>query len=212
MKNKKKNFLTSGIKKTAFMFKAKRSLRSIYSQIDSLSPLEIDSLVVDNAALIIVDMINGFVKEGALSSPNVLAINERVADLAGKCEQLGIPVAALADCHTHSSPEFESYPIHCLSDSVESAVTDEIAQKCKYTRIEKNSTNGFLTKDFRDWMESVGTDTFILVGDCTDICVLQLATTMKAYFNEHNKFSRIVVPVNAVATYDLGVHDAGLCG
>lgn len=184
------------------------NLTEIYTSQQNLAPIELSELVNENAALVIVDMINGFVKEGALASPNVLAINDTVAQLAKACESHAIPIAALADCHSLSSPEFGSFPTHCLANTEESEVTDEILAACKPERIEKNSTNGYLAPKFREWMDRCATSTFILVGDCTDLCVMQLALTMKTHFNQLDRTSRIIVPVNAVATYSLGTHDA----
>ena len=33
---------------------------------------------------------------------------------------------------------------------------------------------------------------------------------MKAWFNEKNEASRVIVPINAVDTFDLGMHNADL--
>lgn len=193
-----------------FVASCKKPLMEIYASQKALGAVELTELVNENAALVIVDMINGFVKEGALASPNVLAINDTVAKLAKACKDQAIPIAALADCHSLSSPEFGSFPTHCLANTEESEITAEILAACKPERIEKNSTNGYLAPKFREWMDRCATSTFILVGDCTDLCVMHLALTMKAHFNQLDRTSRIVVPMNAVATYSLGSHDAKL--
>lgn len=193
-----------------FVEACKTPLSEIYSAQKALESVKLSELVNENAALIIVDMINGFVKEGALASPNVLAINDTVAQLAKACESYAIPIAALADCHSLSSPEFTSFPTHCLANTEESEITAEILEACHPERIEKNSTNGYLSPKFREWMEHCQTSTYIIVGDCTDLCVMHLALTLKTHFNQLDKASRILIPTNAVATYSLGNHDAGL--
>lgn len=53
-------------------------------------------------------------------------------------------------------------------------------------------------------------NTFIITGVCTDICVHQFSLTLKTYFNKQNKESRVIVPVNTVETYDLGMHNGDL--
>lgn len=53
-------------------------------------------------------------------------------------------------------------------------------------------------------------DTFIITGNCTDICVQQFAITLKTWFNRQNIKVRVIVPVNAVETYDFGLHDGDL--
>lgn len=191
---------------------AHSALDKITDMIASLPDLDLEPLVQDNAALIVVDMINGFVKEGALASPNVLAINRHIADLAAACLANGIPVAALADCHTLSSPEFSSFPAHCLEGTAESELTDELKAAGAVTRIEKNSTNGMLEPRFKEWLREHGSGTFIVVGCCTDLCVQQLALTLKTTYNRKNATSRVIVPAKCAATYDLGFHDSALTG
>ncbi len=191
---------------------AHRALDKIAHMIDQLPALRLEQLIEDNAVLIVVDMINGFVTKGSLASPNVLAINERVAALAGACTASGIPVAALADCHTLSSPEFSSFPPHCLEGTAETELTDELRAINGITRINKNSTNGMLEPRFKDWLREHGSGTYIIVGCCTDLCVQQLALTLKTSFNRANSTSRVIVPSSCVATYDLGFHDSGLTG
>lgn len=191
---------------------AHRALDKITDSIRSLSPVSLRQLEEDNAVLIIVDMINGFVKSGSLASPNVLAINDRIAALASACADNGIPVAALADCHTLSSPEFSGFPPHCLEGSVETELTDELKAVKRITRIEKNSTNGMLEPRFKEWLREYGSGTYVVVGCCTDLCVQQLALTLKTSFNRTNHISRVIVPTELVATYDLDDHHSGLTG
>lgn len=191
---------------------AHKALDKITDIITALPDLRLEQLVEDNAVLIVVDMINGFVKEGALASSNVLAINQHIADLASACCANGIPVAALADCHTLSSPEFSTFPAHCLEGSEESELTAELKAAGSITRIEKNSTNGMLEPQFKEWLREYGSGTFIIVGCCTDLCVQQLALTLKATYNRKNSTSRVIVPSKCVATYDLGFHDSSLTG
>lgn len=192
------------------------SLGKIMSAQSSLAPVALAPLAMDNAVLIVVDMVNGFVKTGALSSPNALAINDKVAALTAACCTAGMPVACVCDTHTLSSPEFSSYPEHCLEDTAESQLTDEIAAACTAAPgncdiIKKNSTNALLEPDFLRWLDKVGATTFILCGVCTDICVQQLAIGLKTWFNRLNRVSRVIVPADVVATYDLGEHDSSLC-
>ena len=66
--------------------------------------------------------------------------------------------------------------------------------------IEKNSTNGFFAMDIEKYKNL---DNFIVVGCCTDICVYQFVLTLKTYFNQHNLYKNIVVPINLVETYDI---------
>ena len=187
-----------------------KELAEIYRTVTSSKPISLSKLDSDRTALIIVDMINGFVKKGALSSPNIMAIHAEVAALLKACNTRKIKAVCLADCHTNESPEFSSYPVHCLTGTEESCVTDEIAAG-DFTLIYKNSTNGFLEPAFAAWLAAnPGVDTFVIAGCCTDICVQQLALTLKADFNRRNAKSRVIVPAALSATYDAPGHDASL--
>ena len=197
-----------------FLKESEGPLGAIYDKLASLPPLDLSALNPKTTALLVVDMINGFVKAGALASPHVLAINDAVAALVKACGAAGIRMVALCDSHPEDSPEFASFPAHCVAGSAESEVTDEIKAAAEanggITRIEKGSTNGMLESQFKMWVDFSGCDTFIIVGDCTDLCVLQLATSLKAWFNTNKKPCRVVVPAELVATYDLGEHTAPL--
>ncbi|QDF64722.1 cysteine hydrolase [Mycoplasma nasistruthionis] len=49
---------------------------------------------------------------------------------------------------------------------------------------------------------------FILVGCCTDICVMQLALSLKTYLNKIESEQKIIVFQNATATFDTPEHEA----
>lgn len=199
------------INKDEFLKKSKEALTEIYNTIENLKTLNMKSLDANNTVLIIVDMINGFAREGALNSPRVEGIIPAIEGLSKACDSLSIPKIAFADSHTEVSPEFQSYPIHCIKETLEEEIVDEIKNIGGYRLIPKNSTNGFLEEEFQLWLKNNSNiDTFIVTGDCTDICVQQFSLTLKTWFNMQNRKSRIIVPINAVETYDLGVHYADL--
>ncbi|HOM03778.1 MAG TPA: isochorismatase family cysteine hydrolase [Acetivibrio sp.] len=194
-----------------FLQKSNETIISILDMLENLPVVKLDEIEADKAVLVIIDMTNGFAKEGALKSDAVKELIPKICELGEICNKFKIPKIAFADCHTDESPEFDAYPKHCLKGTAESEIVDEIKNIGGYTLIEKNSTNGFLEEAFRNWLlANPDIDTFILTGDCTDICVQQFAITLKAYFNMKNKRARVIVPLNAVDTYDLGLHDRNL--
>lgn len=199
------------LQKNEFLQKSNETLASILDMLEKLPVVKFDEIEADKAVLVIIDMTNGFAKEGALKSDAVKELIPRICELSEICDRRKIRKIAFADCHTDESPEFDAYPKHCMKGTAESEIVDEIKNIGGYTLIEKNSTNGFLEEAFRKWLlENPDINTFILTGDCTDICVQQFAITLKAYFNMNNKRARVIVPLNAVDTYDLGVHDRNL--
>lgn len=194
-----------------FLERSQQTLGEILDLLDGLKEVNLNELNGNQTALIIVDMINGFAREGALKSPRVEELIPEIVKLSENCDKMGIKKLAFADCHTDASPEFGSYPAHCMAGTLEAEVVDEIKEVGGYKLIPKNSTNGFHEEDFRKWLnENPQLDTFIVVGDCTDICIQQFAITLKTWFNMQNKNHRVIVPVNAVDTYDLGTHNGDL--
>lgn len=156
----------------------------------------------------VVDMINGFIKEGALHDPAILAcakpIQQLLTDL--DCRRIFI-----ADAHPPKTREFHSYPPHCLIGTAESEVIAELKPYIEEL-FHKNSTNTFTTDEFQAFLKS-DIDTYrdiIITGCCSDICIMQFALCLNAWLNEHNKSEhRIVIPVDCVDTYHVdALHDA----
>lgn len=201
----------SNFNKQEFIQKSNETLWEMLDQLSDLPEMKLSDLPGNQTLFVMVDMINGFAREGLLQSPRVAALIPEITQLSKKCDALGIEKIAFADCHTDASPEFSSYPVHCKADSTESDVVDEIKALGGYQLIPKNSTNGFLEPVFQTWLEvHSDIDHFVVVGDCTDICIVQFAVTLKTWFNRQNKNSRIIVPISCVNTYDLGLHDGDL--
>ncbi len=199
------------VAKEDFLKSSAAALGEIYDLLSGLPELALDGLDPQKTVLVIVDMINAFARMGPLQSPRVEALVPEVVRVLKLCRQRGIGVIAFADSHSERSPEFASYPVHALAGTPESEVVDEIKEAGGYTLFAKNSTNGFLEESFQKWFFSnPHLENFIVVGDCTDICVQQFALSLKAYSNMKNERRRVIVPVNAVDTYDLGAHHGDL--
>lgn len=176
--------------------------------------INLESLNKDNTALFVVDMVVGFVYSGALSSPRVAAIVNNIAELNKKTQ--GFKKMFFLDSHEKDSQEFRYFPYHCVTGTDEAELIPEL--KTEYSEgpetlyIEKNSTNGFHTKEFQNWLKKYEdeVDNYIITGCVTDICVLQFALSLKSYFNENNKNKRVIIPMNTVETYDGGSHNGYL--
>lgn len=197
--------------KNDFIKRSSETLGDWFDMLAGLPPLRLRELRSDAAALVIVDMLNGFTREGALKSGRIEGIIPGIVELSRQCGELGIKKLAFADNHSGASPEFEAYPPHCMAGTREAEVVDEIKELGGYTLIPKNSTNGFLEEAFRKWLdENRRIDTFIVTGDCTDICIQQFAITLKTWFNMQDRKARIIVPAGLVETYDLGLHNGDL--
>ena len=169
----------------------------------NLDNLPIENLAdydLSKTALFIVDINNGFAKEGALYSDRIKSLITPIYEFVKPLEEKLNKIIAFTDTHDKNSVELNSYPEHCLANTEECKVVDELLNIKNLEIIPKNSTNGFFAMDV-NILDDI--DNVVVVGDCTDICIYQFAVTLKAYFNEKNINKNIVVPMNLVDTYDI---------
>lgn len=180
-------------------------LKNYADELENKEAIDASSLDTDETLLVIVDMIKGFCVSGALASTRSGEISPNVADLINK-----LPKAKLAfirDCHSADAVEFNAFPSHCTGDE-ESELVDEL-KNFSGIDIPKNSTNGFfaLSKAVPNLTDYKN---IVVVGVCTDICVMQLALSLRAYINETNKLTDVVTFIDCVETYDAPWHSGDL--
>jgi nicotinamidase-related amidase len=113
------------------------------------------------------------------------------------------------DTHDPSTPEFAAYPPHCIAGTAESQAVVELATlpfADAITTIEKNSLSSHLGTRLGAWLaERPEIDSFILVGDCTDLCIYSAAMHLRLEANALNLQRRVIVPARAVDTFDTPV-------
>lgn len=169
-----------------------------------------NNIEIVKIGLIIVDMINGFVKEGVLADPSIGNIIEENVKIANYFLESNDPIIAFRDVHSVNSEEFKSFPPHCIEGTSEVELVDELKEISNdFVIIDKNSTSGMFAPGFLEYINNMKELTEIVItGCCTDICVLNLAIPLKNFFNQVNKNIDIVVPMNAVDTYHIpSIHE-----
>lgn len=190
------------------MLDAITNIKNEINQIDNLSFSDING----ETALIVVDMVKGFCSIGPLSTTRSIKIIDSIVNLNLIMENNR--KVFFIDSHNENSIEFKSYPIHCVEETEEEEVIDELidfSKSSNVTIIKKNSINGFHTNKFKEWLKNNSAiKNFIITGLCTDICVEVLAISLATYFNEVNEDKNIIVPVDTVETFDFGNHNAEL--
>jgi len=171
----------------------------------------------ERVALISVDMVNGFCKEGPLAGPRVGALTAPVADLFQRAYTLGVRAFALTqDTHSPDTPEFQAYPPHCIAGTPESQTVVELQElpfSNQFTIIEKNSLSSHIGTKLDEWVNAhPALDTFIVVGDCTDLCVYSSVMHLRTQANAYNLARRVIVPASAVDTFDVPINVAREAG
>ncbi|QUH21935.1 cysteine hydrolase family protein [Alkaliphilus sp. B6464] len=200
------------INRNEVLTKGIKALEGMIDVVNVAPALDIAQLNPEETVLSIVDMVKGFTTEGILSSPRAKELIDPIKRLLEKSKSRGFTVVAFLDSHTKESMELKFRPEHCLQGTEESELVDEMKNLGIDLVFPKNSTNGFITDEYLNWIKTSGSKfkNFIIVGVCSDICISQYALTKKSYFNERDMNSRVIVPMNYTDTYDLGVHNADL--
>lgn len=170
--------------------------------------------------LVIVDEVNGFATVGAgnLAPP---VPNAQVARMVAETDRLaraftgqGRAVLAFLDTHVPGKPE-PPYPPHCEAGTGEENLVPELAWldgHAHVTQVRKDCINGFvgaIGTDGRnavvDWVNRHRLDAIVVVGICTDICVMDFVLTTLSARNHDlmPSLKDIVVYEPGCATYDL---------
>ncbi|MBE0480426.1 MAG: isochorismatase family protein [Dehalococcoidia bacterium] len=176
-----------------------------------LKPLALNQAAADpsRVGLFSVDMIAGFLSTGNLASERVGKLAQPVAQVFQKAYQQGIRTFVLfQDTHHPQTPEFDAFPRHAVAGTEESQTIPELRSlpfSKLFTVIEKNSLHPALDTGFDSWLdEHKYVNTAVVVGNCTDLCVYQMAMYLRLRANARNyRDYKVIVPANAVDTYDI---------
>lgn len=179
--------------------------------LDTLPDVTIGQIAPDPArtAVCSTDMINAFLREGALSSPRVNQLAEPVAELMQTAWDHGVRLFAFTqDTHTEDNPEFQAYPPHAIAGTSESQMIAELANlpfADSFNVFEKDSLHPAINTGFDAWWdEHRDIETAIVTGNCTDLCVYQLAMHLRTRANALSlQEFQVIVPANTVDTFDI---------
>lgn len=167
----------------------------------------IKNLKVYETALIVVDMVNGFVNEGVLHDKNIRKIVPRQLELLEEAKKKGSLIILVKDTHNKNATEFKRFgnTTHCIKGTSEAELIDELKpfeQKENVITVEKNSTSLMESPEFREIVKQAENLKEVnFVGCCTDICVFNGAMGLANYYDEWNRDVTINVHEDAIATY-----------
>jgi nicotinamidase-related amidase len=173
-----------------------------------------------NCGLIIVDEVNGFASVGGgnLAPP---VPNEQVAVMVSETDRLAREftakdrkLLAFLDTHVRGKPE-PPYPPHCEAGTGEEELVPELLwlmEDKNTTLVRKDCINGFVGafgKDGKnavvDWVNVNEISDILVVGICTDICVMDFVLTALSARNHDMMpdLKNIHVYDKGCSTYDL---------
>jgi len=158
-------------------------------------------------ALIVVDMLKGFLVEG-----NPLycghAVRRIIPFVKAKVEEFdkkGDLIVFLADRHDRDDKEFQTFPPHCVKGTEEAEVIEELKEYAKrHTIVPKTRYSGFHGTSLDRILGEAGPDRVEVVGICTNICVLFTVEELR------NRDYPVRVYAEGVASFDRDAHEFAL--
>lgn len=152
-------------------------------------------------AVLVIDMVRGFLEEGyplycgskARSIiPNIQKLLEQELEQRAK-------VFYLCDYHAPDDPEFKMFPPHCIEGTAEAELIPELSPYPGEI-IPKKRFSAFYHTSLEGKLEELNPDSIVVCGVCTDICVLHTIADAR------NRGYQVEVPVDCVASFDAKAH------
>lgn len=157
-------------------------------------------------ALIVVDMIEDFVREGGAlyCGPSMARIVPVIQKELTRARSSGEPVVYLTDNHLEGDAEFQMFPPHAIAGTKGAQVVPEVAPAKDDVVIPKRRYSGFFGTDLDITLREKQVDTLRLVGDCTNICVLYTAADAR------NLGYAVEIVAEGVTSFDEEAHHDAL--
>ena len=113
------------------------------------------------------------------------------------------------DWHSKDSVELERFLEHGMDGTIEVKIIPQLQPYAKDALIfRKNSRSAIFAKNFiKTILKMKNLKKVVIGGWDTDLCVIDLAIPLQNLFDEINKRVEIIVPKNAVETYDSPTHN-----
>lgn len=185
-------------------------------------PISLAAMTVSEAGtgLVIVDEVNGFASVGCgnlappVENPQVTGMIAETDRLARAFRAQGWPVLAFLDTHEPGKPE-PPYPPHCEKGTGEEELVPALKwleSESGVTLVRKDCINGFVgaigpggRNHVTGWINENRLRRLLVVGICTDICVMDFVLTMLSARNHGltPTLGDIVVYSDGCATYNL---------
>ncbi|MGI6034586.1 MAG: isochorismatase family cysteine hydrolase [Limnochordia bacterium] len=157
-------------------------------------------------ALLVIDMLKDFIEpDGKLTcGPAGAGIVPSVKALLDEFRAKDEPVLFIADRHLPADKEFDMFPEHCLQGSPGGEIIEPLTPREGERIIFKRRYSAFFGTDLDLTLRELGVTELVLVGVCTNICILYTAADarMRGY--------HVIVFPEAVASFDSKAHTFAL--
>ena len=174
---------------------------------------DIENLRRVRELLITIDMVNGFVKKGALAAPSIMRVVPRQVELLEKAYQdKNTGIIFIRDSHPKDAVEFKTYGVHCIEGTKETEVIDELKEYEPYAlEYLKNSTNLIFALGMQqDLIRFYNLKRIRLMGCLSEVCVENGAIGLRTFFDQMNRDVEVCVHADAIDTFNAPGHDADI--
>ncbi|MFQ6110524.1 MAG: cysteine hydrolase family protein [Nitrospinota bacterium] len=153
--------------------------------------------------VIVVDMLKGFLEEG-----HPLFCGQEARKVIPPVVELlkGRPaeeIIYICDNHAPDDKEFKMWPPHCVRGTEQAELVEEL-KGIPGRLIPKTRYSGFFGTELERVLEELRPEKVIVVGVCTDICVMHTVADLR------NRDYKVEVPRNCVASFDEEAHGFAL--
>ncbi len=159
----------------------------------------------DNKALLIIDMLNDFVLDGApLKVPKIERIIKPIKREIEKARDRGYHVIYICDSHEEDDREFELFPPHAVKGTEGAKIVEDLKPEGTDLIVRKSTFSGFFNTDLDEILKKLDVQKLIVTGDVTNICILYTVAdaVMRGY--------RVDVVKDAVAGLNMRDHKFAL--
>jgi nicotinamidase/pyrazinamidase len=152
--------------------------------------------------LMVIDTQEGFTRQGNLASETCTRAIPRIRAIVQEERPAGTPVIFTKDSHRDGDPEFEMFPPHCIVGTPEHELVEELREFEPEAAavVQKTRYSAFYQTELDQVLRGLDPDEVVVIGLCTDICVLHTAADLR------NRDFRVVVRREGVETFDAPGH------
>lgn len=163
-------------------------------------------MVAVNKALVVIDMLEDFLSPAGnlYVGPEAGRVTRTVAEELARAREAGWPVIFVCDAHLPGDKEFAMFPAHCLCGTSGAAVVSELKPRPGEPVLAKRRFSAFFGTDLDLTLRERGIEELVLVGVCTNICILFTAADARMLNYE------VTVIGRATGSFDKAAHEFAL--
>lgn len=154
-------------------------------------------------ALIIVDMLNDFMKkEGTLyCGDSADKIVNKIKTRLDTFRSNNDAIIFLQDSHDENDKEFKKFPKHCVKETWGSKIIDEISPLEYEVVIQKTRFSGFYNTNLSDILKEIDPKEVFVTGVCSSICVMDTVGGLS------DRDYNVTIPLEEIADFDNEMHE-----